>query len=110
MLCSDSASGMTPERQDAVIDGCGGWTEEMLRRGVVTAAIGLASAATGRSVRVRGGEVLLGDGPFAETKDQVGGFTVVECADLDEALALAAEHPWAGQGQVEVRPLREPEP
>lgn len=108
MLCSDSAGGMTPERQDAAVDGCGGWTEEMVRRGVVTAAVGLGPAAAGRSVRVRGGEVLLGDGPFAETKDQVGGFALVECADLGEALALAAAHPWAGQGQVEVRPVREP--
>ena len=107
MLCSDAAGGMTPERQDAVTDGCGGWTEEMLRRGVARSAVGLAPAGEGRAVRVRGGEVLLGDGPFAETKDQIGGFVLVEAADLAEALALAAAHPWAGQGQIEVRRVRE---
>jgi hypothetical protein len=57
---------------------------------------------------VRDGEVLLADGPLAETKDQVGGFSMIECADLAEATDVAAKHPWASFGQIEVRPVREP--
>jgi hypothetical protein len=49
--------------------------------------------------------VLLADGPFAETKEQIGGFTLIECADLDEAIAIAAKHPVAGYGAIEIRPL-----
>ncbi|MCS7483301.1 YciI family protein [Umezawaea endophytica] len=59
------------------------------------------------SVQVRGGDVLLSDGPFAETKEQVAGFDLVECADLDEALEIAGRHPVAKFGTVEVRPLWE---
>jgi len=63
-----------------------------------------ASATT--VVRVRDGETLLTDGPAAEIKEQVGGYTVVDCADLDEALRWAARIPAAREGSVEVRPVR----
>lgn len=56
---------------------------------------------------MRGGETLVSDGPFAETKDVVGGIDIIECADLDEALAIAANHPYAARGCVEVRPVWE---
>jgi hypothetical protein len=59
-------------------------------------------------VRVREDEVLLTDGPFAETKDQIGGFTMIECADLDEAIEVASMHPVAKLGMIEVRPVWEP--
>jgi hypothetical protein len=55
---------------------------------------------------VRDGEVLLTDGPFAEGREQVGGLAMVNCADLDEAIAIAAGHPASYFGQVEIRPLR----
>jgi hypothetical protein len=61
------------------------------------------SAAT--TVRVRGGKALYTDGPFAETKEQFGGFYLLECRDLDQALELAAKIPTAKTGSVEVRPL-----
>jgi hypothetical protein len=54
-------------------------------------------------VRVRGDEVLMTDGPFAETKEQMGGLTVIECADRAEALRIASTHPWAAVGMIEVR-------
>ena len=57
-------------------------------------------------MRLRDGEVLLTDGPFAEGREQVGGLAVVDCADLDEAIAIAAAHPAAAFGQVEIRPVR----
>lgn len=58
-------------------------------------------------VQVRGGETLVSDGPYAETKDLIGGFIVVECAHLDEAIEIAAGHPFAAFGTVEVRPVWE---
>jgi hypothetical protein len=107
MLCSDVA--FRADVADAAIEtGCGNWTMEMARRGVLRTSAGLRPASDATTVRVRGEDVLLTDGPFAETKDQIGGFSVIECADLDEALELAAQHPWATVGQIEVRPVWEP--
>ncbi len=81
------------------------WAEEMTRRGVLVSGELLRPPEDARTVRVRDGEVLLADGPFAETKEQIGGLTVIECADLDEAVEVAAAHPVARFGMVEVRPL-----
>jgi hypothetical protein len=87
-------------------DGCGGWSEEMRRRGVLAEGPDLRLDAQGVTVRVREGERLVVDGPFAETKEQVGGLAVIECADLAEAAEVAARHPVAARGSVEIRPLR----
>ena len=62
-----------------------------------------ASAAT--TVRVRNGELLIADGPFAETKEAIVGFDLLECADLDEAIEVARTHPMARIGRMEIRPL-----
>ena len=59
------------------------------------------------TVRVRDGETLVSDGPYAETKDFVGGFVIVECPNLDDAIAIAAGHPYAPWGGVEIRPVWE---
>ena len=89
-------------------DGCGGWTERMLERGVLQGGGGLRPPAEGRAVRIRRRQLMVSDGPFAETKEQVGGFCLVEAADLDEAVAVAAEHPAATYGTIEVRELWPP--
>jgi len=86
-------------------DGCGGWTEEMARRGVLRDSGGLRPPAEAKTVRVRRRQLLLTDGPFAETKEQIGGFTVIECADTDEAVEIAAAHPAASYGTIEIRPM-----
>ena len=57
------------------------------------------------TVRVRGGELLLTDGPFAETKEVIAGFDIIECADLDEAIEVATKHPMAWAGMIELRPF-----
>jgi hypothetical protein len=107
LLCSDAA--VPDEVADAAIKaGCGGWTEEMRRRGVWLDATGLRPPSDATTLRVRDDQVLLTDGPFAETKDQIGGFTTIECANLDEAIEVAAKHPWAKAGQIEVRPVYQP--
>ena len=69
----------------------------------------LQPAATATTVRIRDGETLTTDGPFAETKEQFGGYYLVEAADLDEAIAIAAKIPTAAYGSVEVRPIWEME-
>jgi hypothetical protein len=87
-------------------DGCGGWTEEMIARGVLLPeGGGLRPPADATTVRVRDDSVLLSDGPFAETKEQIGGYCLIECADLDEAIEVTSKHPAAGYGAIEIRPL-----
>jgi hypothetical protein len=65
----------------------------------------LAPPRRARSVRVRGGKKLITDGPFAETKEAVGGFDLLECESFEEAVEIAATHPLAEVGTIEVRPL-----
>lgn len=81
------------------------FAEECRRRGAYVAASPLYPVDTATTVRVREGEVLLTDGPFAETREQLGGYYILDCADLDEALELAARCPRAANGSVEVRPM-----
>jgi hypothetical protein len=84
--------------------------EETSRRGIFRAADPLAPAATATTVRVQGTNVLLTDGPFVETKEQLAGYYILDCQDLDEALEWAAKIPTScrgAAGYVEVRPIRE---
>jgi hypothetical protein len=67
----------------------------------------LAPVRDATTIRVRGGEVVVADGPFAEAKEQIGGFDILECADLDEAIEVAAKHPVARFGSLELRPFKE---
>ena len=83
------------------------WQEEVDRRGVIRGGERLRPTSDATTVRVRDGEMLVADGPFAETKEQMGGFTIIECGDLDEAIELAARHPVARWGTIEVRPIWE---
>ena len=83
------------------------WLSDLERRGVLRAHRGLHPSPTATTVRVRDGEVLLTDGPFIEGKEQIGGFALVDCADLDEAIEIAAGHPATRFGQVEIRPVRQ---
>ena len=83
------------------------WVDEMEGRGVRKFGSRLRPVSDATTVQVRGGEVLLSDGPFAETKEQIGGFDLLECEDLDEAIEVASKHPGAKFGTIEVRPLWE---
>ncbi|QDB80459.1 transcription initiation protein [Georgenia sp. 311] len=84
------------------------WLADVTGRGAFLGGDRLRPAETATSVRVRDGRTLVTDGPFAETKEFVGGYVLLECADLDEALEIAAAHPFARRGTVEVRPVWEP--
>jgi hypothetical protein len=83
------------------------WVEEMDGRGVRVQGNRLGEVPTATTVRVRGGEVVLADGPFAETKEFIAGYDILECADLDEAIEVAGKHPVAKIGAIEVRPFAE---
>jgi hypothetical protein len=82
------------------------WLEEMLARDATLHGDRLADVSDATTVQVRAREVLVSDGPFAETTEQIAGYDVIECADLDEAIEIAAKHPTAWQGKIEVRPIR----
>lgn len=83
------------------------WVKEMDGRGVRVQGNALQAIDAATTVRVRAGEVVLADGPFAETKEVIGGYDILECADLDEAIEVAGKHPVARIGALEVRPFRE---
>jgi hypothetical protein len=79
----------------------------MERRGVRVLGQRLRPVSDSTTVRVREGDVLVSDGPFAETKEQIGGFDILDCADLDEAIEVASKHPAASFGTLELRPFWE---
>jgi hypothetical protein len=83
------------------------YLEELKSRGHIITAEALQSARTATTVRVRGGRVSLTDGPFAETKEHLGGFFLINARDLNEAIQVASKWPWARLGSIEVRPIEE---
>lgn len=84
--------------------------EELWQGGHYVASSPLQSVQSAMSVRVRNGKVLITDGPFAETKEQVGGFYLIEARDLNDAVRIASKMPLARLGGIEVRPLNENSP
>jgi hypothetical protein len=83
------------------------FTQRIIASGELVAGDPLHDASTATTVRIRNGSTTLTDGPFAETKEQLGGYYIVDVASLDRALELAAELPAARGGSVEVRPIME---
>lgn len=81
------------------------FNEEARRRGAYVAADELQPTSTATTVRLRNGQVLTTDGPFAESKEQLGGYYILDCENLDEAIELAAKIPSAETGSIEVRPI-----
>ncbi len=86
---------------------CHAYDQELRERGYVIASEALAPVETATTVRVNDGQTSVTDGPFAETKEQLGGFYMIEARDLNEAIQVAARIPAARIGCVEVRPIRE---
>jgi hypothetical protein len=81
------------------------WMEEIERGGIAKYGDRLRPIEDATTVRVRGGELLITDGPFAETKEWIEGFDVIECDNLDEAIGYASKHPMARAGRIEIRPF-----
>ncbi len=94
---------LTPEQRGRIPGAAGAWVEEMDRRGVRLQGHVLAPAAQAATIRVRDGEVQRGHGPAAEAEAQISGFNILECANLEEALEVAAKHPVAAFGTLELR-------
>jgi hypothetical protein len=94
----------TPEQAEAH-DHWVRYSQELAASGALLAGDALQGTDTATTVRVRGGDTLTTDGPFAETKEALGGLYIIECDDLDTALAAAAKIPGAKSGSVEVRPI-----
>lgn len=91
-------------------DECIDYVEQLRRGGHHVAAEALQSVETATMVRVRNGKVSITDGPFAETKEQLAGFYLIEARDLNEAIQIASKIPPAHVGAIEVRPIRELRP
>jgi len=100
-ICVDpEAPEMVPEENNA-----GEWVAELTASGARRTGHRLRDPDDATTVRVRDGQLLVSDGPFAETKEWVAGFDVITCADLDEAVQIAAKHPMAKFGRIEIRPF-----
>ena len=97
-----------PEKEmQALVDSAIEYAEELRRSGHYIASDALQRTETARTIRVRAGKVSTSVGPFAETKEQLGGFFVIEAKDMDEACAVAARFPPARVAVIEVRPVQE---
>ncbi len=104
----EKLAALSQGEMDSLVGACIGWVEELEKAGKHVLSAGLQSVRSATTVRIRDGKLLTTDGPFAETKEFLGGFTLIDAKDLDEALRIAAKFPSAGIGSMEVRPLLEP--
>ncbi len=110
LIYTKEAEPGTPEEMREVAAAHWAVMDETSRRRILSGADPLEPTATATTVRVQGGKVVLTDGPFAETKEQLAGYYILDCRDLDEALEWAAKIPTScggAVGCVEVRPIRE---
>jgi hypothetical protein len=101
----NDAQAMSAAARGAMMQEYGEFTKSIVQAGQFKAADRLRPVSTASTVRVRNGKVVVTDGPFAETREQLGGYYQIEAKNLDEALALAARIPTAKQGSIEVRPI-----
>ena len=97
----------TPEQMGQMMQEYNVYTESLMSSGVMKGGEALQSTSTATTVRVRDGATTTTDGPFAETKESLGGFYLYDCKDLDEAIEWAAKIPGARYGSIEVRPVME---
>jgi hypothetical protein len=104
-VCIDEAIDLSPEEGAQMGAAADAWVEEMAGRGIRLTGQRLRPVSDATTVQVRGGEVMIADGPFAETKEQIAGYDIIDCADLDEAIDVASRHPVAAFGKIEVRPF-----
>jgi len=107
LIYQDEASSAEPQSEEAqrIMGEYMAFSQKIAENGAHVGGEALVGIDSATTVRVRGGETLTTDGPFAETKEQLGGFYLIEAADLDEAISIAAELPGSWYGSVEVRPV-----
>ena len=108
MYANESEGPNTPEEQQAAQRAWAALLKEMGAAGVLESTGGLP-VANATTIRVREGKTLITDGPFIETHEQLGGYFLLDCENLDEAIAWAAKIPFAHDGAIEIRPLWTPQ-
>src|SRR5579871_5305965 len=104
----EAADGRSPEEAEQIRSAHGKVLEEAAQKGVLRGAEPLAPTTSATTVRIQNGKALVTDGPFAETKEQLAGYYIIDCRNLDEAIEWAAKIPTmckGGEGCVEIRPL-----
>jgi len=109
MIYSDDALlGALPEGEfDTMMHGCFVHADELQRDGCLLGSQQLEGPATAKTIRMRNQRVSVVDGPFAETKEYLGGFNLIEAENMDEAVRIASEFPWSRTGAIEIRPVRD---
>lgn len=107
MYADESKAPQTPEEYQAAAQSWYRFNEEAKAAGVLLLNNGLDPIANATTVRVRNGKMLVSDGPFAETHEQLGGYYLLDCKDLDEAMRWAEKIPTAKYGSIEIRPLNQ---
>ena len=100
-IASDSEPDASPEQPGEIE----AWIEEGKRRGIRKTGNRLRPNEDATTVRIRGGELLVTDGPFSESKEWIAGFDIIECENLDEAIDFVSRHPMARAGRIEIRPF-----
>lgn len=105
LVCVAEGVDLSDEQRAQMGPATEAWVAEMDGRGVRVEGDRLRPASDATTVRRRNEETVITDGPFAETKEQIAGYDVLECADLDEAIEIASKHPVAAIGSLELRPF-----
>ena len=107
LIYSDPAEGpkLSAQEQQRIMERHGEFFNELRQKGIYAGGLPLAEVSSATTVRLRGGKRQLTDGPFAETKEVLGGFYVIECNSLDEAIGYAERIPGVEFGSIEVRPI-----
>lgn len=100
-------SALPAGEEDAWMRDCLSKADTLKENGALLASQMLEDAATAKSIRVRAGRTVITDGPFAEAKEVLGGFNLIEAETMEEALGIARSFPWAATGCIEVRPVRD---
>jgi hypothetical protein len=101
----NAQAGMNNDDAQALMAGYWAFGDEAMKKGVLKGGEGLHPTSAATTVRVRDSKTLTTDGPFAETKEQLGGYYIIECSNLDEAIQWAAKIPDVKYGSVEIRPV-----
>jgi hypothetical protein len=109
MYANEADSPQSPEAIQEIQKDWYAYMKEINGAGILLSNNGLLPSSNATTVRVRNGKMLTADGPFAETHEQLAGYSLVECNDLDEAVAWAAKIPTAKYGSIEVRPVWSPQ-
>ncbi len=105
LICGEEGVTLEPKEAASVEAGTERWVAEMDGRKIRLLGHQLEGTKSAKTVRIRRGKRTVVDGPFAETKEQIAGFDIIECADMNEAIEVASKHPVAGFGTVEIRPF-----